>query len=268
MLNILFSIGVFAGVLLSLEIGRFIGLRRNAQDPAGTAAVDSVVFAVLGLLVAFTFTASASRFDERRRLIIEQANAVGTAWLRVDLLPQADRAPVRALMKRWVEHSLVASQSPSGDSQTAALNEALALQSDIWNLVIASYERDPRLPVATHLLPALNSWFDLSTLRLELRRLRVPLLVMATLIGLSFTASVLVGFEISRKPRRSIVHLLLFAGTIAFSLFVIVDLSDPREGLIQMSETDQVMHDLLRSFDAPGTRPAVYSPIGQTPPAG
>jgi hypothetical protein len=84
------AIGLFLGMLLLQEIGRRIRLRRLARDPdqaeAGFGVVEGAVFGLMGLLIAFTFSGAASRFDTRRQLVVEEANAIGTAYLRLDLL--------------------------------------------------------------------------------------------------------------------------------------------------------------------------------------
>ena len=79
---VLTAAGLFTGVLLFLELGRRIGLRRLRQDGdgAGAGAVEGAVFALLGLLIAFTFSGAAGRFEDRRTLIVDEANAVGTAY--------------------------------------------------------------------------------------------------------------------------------------------------------------------------------------------
>ena len=87
----LFAVTLFFGILLFLEVGRRIGIRRITNDTegarAGTGAVEGAVFGLLGLLIAFTFSGAASRFDTRRQLIVEETNVIGTAYLRLDLLP-------------------------------------------------------------------------------------------------------------------------------------------------------------------------------------
>src|SRR5262245_57741494 len=96
----LFAGGLFLGMLLLVEVGRRIGLRRIAVDingaREGLGVVDGAVFGLLGLLVAFTFSGAAARFDLRRDLIVQETNAIGTAYLRLDLLPPAAQPPLRA----------------------------------------------------------------------------------------------------------------------------------------------------------------------------
>ena len=85
-----FTFGLFLGMLLFLEIGRRIAVRRVREDTGaageGVGAVDGAVFALLGLLIAFTFSGASSRFDTRRQLIVEETNDIGIAYLRLDLL--------------------------------------------------------------------------------------------------------------------------------------------------------------------------------------
>jgi len=87
----LLAVGLFLGMLILAEVGRRIGMRRLAQDPegaeAGVGVVDGAVIALVGLLIAFTFSGAAARFDTRRQLIVEETNDIGTAYLRLDMLP-------------------------------------------------------------------------------------------------------------------------------------------------------------------------------------
>jgi hypothetical protein len=104
--SVIISIVLFFGLLGGLRVGGM--LRRGVvaeQEGAGSAAADGVVFAVLGLLIAFTFTTSASKFDERRRLIVQQVNALGTAHLRLDVLAPEDRSANRARLADWLDPS-------------------------------------------------------------------------------------------------------------------------------------------------------------------
>ena len=104
------SLSLFFGVLLCLEVGRRIGIWRSAHAAEGTAAegrvVEGVVFGLLGLLMAFTFSGAAARFDTRRQLIVGETNAIGTAYLRLDLLPTAAQPAFRARFRQYVEARL------------------------------------------------------------------------------------------------------------------------------------------------------------------
>ena len=102
----LFTLSLLLGMLLCLEVGRRIGLRRRAQAAEGTVpgngAIEGAVFALLGLLVAFSFSGAATRFDTRRQLIVEETNAIGTAYLRLDLLPTEVQPTLRARFRQYL----------------------------------------------------------------------------------------------------------------------------------------------------------------------
>ena len=102
--------GLFAGMLVLLETGRRLGLRRLARDSeaarAGFGVVGGAIFALMGLLIAFTFSGAASRFDTRRQLVVEEANAIGTAYLRLDLLPANAQSALRESFRQYVEARL------------------------------------------------------------------------------------------------------------------------------------------------------------------
>ena len=95
---------LFAGMLLLSEVGRRIAAARRARDPEGLTkgggAAEAGVFGLLGLLIAFTFSGAAARFEDRRHLISDEANAIGTAYLRVDLLPGETQPPIRDLFRK------------------------------------------------------------------------------------------------------------------------------------------------------------------------
>jgi hypothetical protein len=99
----LIAIALFLGILLLLDIGRRIGVRRLTDGPegarVGTGTIEGAVFALLGLLIAFTFSGAGSRFDDRRALIVEETNYIGTAYLRLDLLPASAQPALRDLFR-------------------------------------------------------------------------------------------------------------------------------------------------------------------------
>src|SRR5215203_5848489 len=106
--------GMLAGTFCMLEVGRRVGRRRMERDPesakASTGAIDGAIFGLLGLLIAFTFSGAAARFDERRGMIVEEANGIGTAWLRLDLLPSAAQVPLRDRFRQYLDARLSAFQ--------------------------------------------------------------------------------------------------------------------------------------------------------------
>ena len=104
----LFAGSLFVGMLLVLELGRRLGSRRLQSESArgGFGAVEGAIFALFGLLVAFTFSGAASRFDSRRALVADEANAIGTAYLRLDLLASGDQSDLREMFRGYLDSRL------------------------------------------------------------------------------------------------------------------------------------------------------------------
>src|SRR5262245_671381 len=107
-------IGLLAGMFFLLEFGRRFGELRLAKDgeaaKAALGAVDGAVFGLMGLMAAFTFSGAASRFDARRTMVIQEANCIGTAWLRIDLLITAAQPPLREKFRSYSAARLAAFQ--------------------------------------------------------------------------------------------------------------------------------------------------------------
>ena len=150
--GLVFAAGLFVGMLVLLEAGRGVGTRRMAQDPEGArrglGVIEGAVFSLLGLLIAFTFSGAATRFDARRQLVIQEANDIGTAWLRLDLLPPAAAAGLRDSFRRYLDSRIETYRKlPDIAAAEAEFARSIKLQGDIWAGAVAaavSPERSPR----------------------------------------------------------------------------------------------------------------------------
>ncbi|TCO81768.1 uncharacterized protein DUF4239 [Plasticicumulans lactativorans] len=246
--------GVLLGMLVCLEVGRRLGRVRLAHDPDGLAqgvgTAEGAVFGLLGLLIAFTFSGAATRFEERRHLITQETNAIGTAYLRLDLLPGDAQADLRALFRRYVELRAAVFRSAADQAATQAkLTESAALQNAIWGQAMAACRRpDTPAPAAILLLPALNEMFDITTTRWAATRNHPPIPIFVLLAGLSCIAALLVGYDMAASRKRSLLHSLAFATILSLSLYVILDLEFPRLGMIRIDAADQLLLDMLEGM--------------------
>jgi hypothetical protein len=258
----LFVVGLFLGMLLMLEIGRRLGLRRIARDPeaeqTGFAAIEGAVFGLLGLLIAFTFSGAAARFEARRQLIVEEANAIGTAYSRLDLLPSAAQPPLRDLFRQYADSRLeVYRLLPDAEAAMAELARSTTLQAEIWKQSVAACRAQNQSSTTMLLVPALNSMMDITTTRTMAARTHPPLVIFAMLAVLALVSSLLAGHGMAGSKRRSWLHLLGFAVILALTVYVIIDIEYPRRGLIRIDSFDQVLRDVRQSMngDIPGRAP-------------
>lgn len=240
--------------LLASELGRRLGVARIARNPdgleKGIGAAEAAVFGLLGLLLAFSFSGAASRFEDRRHLVTTEANAIGTAYLRLDLLSPDAQPEMKALFRRYVDARLDTYRNPADMAATSAsLAADEALQVEIWKRAVAETTR-PGMPTppAMLLLPALNEMIDITTTRLMATRNHPPLVVFIMLAAVAFVGALLVGYGTSVNQQRTWLHTLVFAVILSITTYVIIDLEFPRLGLIRVDAADQVLRDLRASM--------------------
>lgn len=246
--------GLFAGILVFSEIGRRFGVAKRASDPDGLGtgfdAAEAAVFALLGLMIAFTFAGAASKFEARRHLITDEANAIGTAYLRIDLLPRDAQPELRELFRRYTELRATVYQAlPDMNETQARLDAGAALQGDIWSKALAACQRPETPGQATMLMvPALNEMFDITTTRVMATRNHPPLIIFLLLGGLSLVSAMLFGYDTSANKNRSWFYSMVFAAIMSLTIYVIVDLEFPRVGVIRVDAADQVLVELRDSM--------------------
>jgi hypothetical protein len=250
---VLFTAGLFLGMLVLLEVGRRIGSRRAASDPAhataGLGAVDGAVFGLMGLLVAFTFSGAATRFDARRQLIVEEANDIGTAYLRLDLLPPSAQPALRESFKRYVDSRLAVYRKMTDRAAALdALADSAWLQREIWNQGVTACQAAESPATTTLVLSALNAMIDITTTRTMATQMHPPSIVFVMLFGLALASSLLAGYGMAVGRARSWLHMIGFAMVMALAVYVILDLEFPRLGLIRVDAFDQLLVDLRQSM--------------------
>ncbi len=131
-----FAVALFFGMLIFLEIGRRIGLRKKEPDSepvrSAKAIVEGSFYGLFSLLVAFSFAGATSRYDERRKLIVEEANDIGTATLRVDLLPASEQSAMRDLFRQYTRTRIAVYQKmPDIDAARSELARGSEIQSQL-----------------------------------------------------------------------------------------------------------------------------------------
>ncbi len=246
-------IGLFAGILASLEIGFRIGREKSQKNPdwafEGTGAMEAAIFSLLGLLLAFSFSGATARFDARRQLIVQEANAISTAYQRLDLLPAADQPAMRQLFREYLEARLQGFQKildrPAADQDFA---RAAQIEQRIWSQAVAAGLSDPSHDVSRLLLPALNQMNDVASQRAIALESYMPELIFWLLVCVTLMSAVLAGHAMARRERRSWLHMVLFSVIISLTISVMFDFNYPRYGLIRVDAADKVLLHLRDSM--------------------
>lgn len=244
--------GLFAAMLLIQEAGRRLGLRDQHQAGGKTShgAVEGAVFALLGLFLAFSFSGAGGRFENRRQLIVQEVNAIGTAWLRIDVLPEQAQAEARDLFRQYLDARLDTYRLvPDMPAVMKAHAHAIGLQQRIWAMANAAARTSGQMQVYTVMLPALNQMFDLTTTRTAAAEFHPPRLVFGMIGLLALIGALFAGYAQAGSTRVSLIHRFGFAAVLAISLYVIVDLEYPRLGLIRVDAADRLLVDLRQSMN-------------------
>jgi hypothetical protein len=233
--------------LLSVELGYRLAryLQRDSQMEKETPVGGMVgaTLALLALMLAFTFGLAGSRFEDRRQVVLSEANAIGTAYLRAGLLPEPMRTETQSLFREYLDVRL---DAVNPDKLSYAITKSEELQNRLWAQAVAVSEKD-RSPIAALFIQSLNEVIDLHAVRmLAALRSRVPAVIWIVLFLLSFLSMAMMGYhEALTNSRRSIAILALILG-FSSVLFLIVDLDRPRQGTLQVSQ--QAMIDLRNSM--------------------
>ncbi len=227
-----------------------IGYRTRQKNPlAGEnlGPVEGSLFALLGLLLAFTFGMAGSRYDTRRSVMIEEVNDIGTAVLRADMYDDSSRTAFRKDFKKYIEARVA-----YYDINDAKMNAAKVLASQyadsLWARA-ASLSKNPKYLAATNqMIPALNAMIDITTVREASMRTKVPDIILLLLFVISISCSCLAGFEIPVSKRINWITVAGFALLTVLVIYVIMDLDQPRRGFINLDANQQLMKDLLQAF--------------------
>jgi hypothetical protein len=245
---------LFLGMMAMQIAGHHYGTRRIARVPLasseGTAAVEAVLFAMLGLLLAFTFSGAQTRLDARRALIVAEANAIGTAYLRLDLLPAQAQPRLRDDFRRYVDSRMTFYRELLNLHVARAERRYSAqLQEQIWNDALAAADASRDYRATLLVVPALNEMFDITISRDAALRTHLPLAIFVLLLVLAFACAFFAGIGMSkRKEDPSRLHIFMFAAAMAVTAYVILNVEFPRAGFVPLDSLDQLLRDIRSSM--------------------
>jgi hypothetical protein len=236
------AIVVFA---LALEFGFRMGALRqaNADEPDKTHAntLHGAVLGLLALLLGFTFAMAVSRYENRKTLMVDQANAIGTALLRGGLLPQPHADRTAKLLREYIETRFRYNESLRGSRGVVeAETRAARLENELWAISRGVLAEDPRSQPGSLFAQALNDMFDIREKRRFALDDRVPMAVTAMLFIVSMVAIGLVAYSCGLSGRRRAKANFTFVSLIALVLVIILDIDSPRVGFVKADQDSLV----------------------------
>lgn len=240
----------FLTVLLALagvEAGRWLAGRVKARGTEPEGPVGASVGATLGLLafiLALTFSMAASRFDARKQMVIQDANAIGTTYLRASLLPEPVASQSRADLRKYVDVRL--GTVADSEALSAVITSSEQLQSELWKRATAIANAQPTLTTTPLFVQALNEMIDVHGMRVAAVRSRIPVAIWGSLLLTTALGMMAMGYQVGLSGSRRSPAVVCLAIAFAGVIMLIVDLDRPQEGFLRVNQ--QSMLDLQESM--------------------
>jgi hypothetical protein len=247
----LFVFGLFAGLVAACQVGFWIGRRTaSSQDPvtiSHTVSWQGAVLALAGLLIGFTFAMAMARYETRREIILAEANAIGTTYLRTRLLEGAAGEELRTLVGRYVDARIAVFDAGTDWARVEERERTSAgLEQQIWSRVEAAGRADPRSVMAGLLVQSTNEMFDLAGTRRAARGNPVPPTVFVVLILVAAVGMASIGYTCGLAGKRLSFGMIVMPLLVAGVIVLVFDIGNPRRGIVRVS--DQTMIRLRQSL--------------------
>ncbi|MFN0197217.1 MAG: hypothetical protein ACKVT0_10765 [Planctomycetaceae bacterium] len=237
-------------VLLVIEGGyRLAVYRKRESDEGIDAPIGSVIGGTLGLLaflLAFTFGMTASRFETRRDLLLDEVNAIGTCYLRAGMVPDPERVEIRRRLREYVHLRADVLKQPQNLPQVLARSDVL--QDELWSQALLVAKKDSSSEMHALFVSSLNEVIDLHTKRVVVAHYRIPTVIWLALYIVSIFSMAAVGYQFGRAGKRDIAISLFLALSFSIVIGMIADLDRIHEGNLQVSQ--QPMIELDRKLEA------------------
>jgi hypothetical protein len=245
---VVLAVSLFVALVVCQEIGYRLGRMRSKTIPdafEGFDAVEGAVFGLFALLLSLSFFGAASRLDARRQLIVTEANAIASAYMRLDLLPSAAQPEVRHLFRQYVDERVRISEMSNEAATLSATHNEARLQREIWSHAISATKEGA--PGAALIIPAVNQMFEIAGAKAIAVQTHLPLLVFDFLVFTALVSGLVAGFGMARG-RRNWLSVIAFASVAAATLYVMIDMEYPRAGLIRIGAADLALTNLRDSI--------------------
>jgi hypothetical protein len=236
MTELLVVLSLIAGVFAAHEIGFRLGSLTGSSDERfdrQVGLIQASTGALVAFLVGFAFSGAASRFIDRADIIVKEANALGTAYLRADVIAEPQRSELKAALKEYAGDRIKLLSHDQRDQIVPLLAKVGGLHERICRSAIKGTQDNA--PLMAVVLPPINELIDLHSMHLAMARRHLPIPIMAVLLGTAAIGFGLMGFGNGRAGRRFSVIDSVYGVVLAIALWMTIDLDYPGMGVIRVS---------------------------------
>jgi len=236
MTELLVALGLIAGVVAAHEVGFRLGsLIRSADEKFDrqVGLVRASTAALVAFLIGFAFSGAASRFIDRMDIIVKEANALGTAYLRADAIAEPHRSELKAALREYTADRVTLLSREGRDQIEPLLAKVSGLHERMWRSALAATQDNA--PLMAVVLPPINEVIDLHSTHLAMARRHLPIPIMTVLLGTAAISLGMIGFGNGRVGRRFSVLDSVYGVVLAVALWMTIDLDYPGIGIIEVS---------------------------------
>jgi len=228
---------VFFLSLIAQWLAAYLGdlLRNKKQqlredERADFDTVQTAALTLLALIISFSFAMAVTRYDQRKNYEEAEANAIGTEYLRLGLLPAADTEPARALLRKYLDLRILFYET-SRESELAQISaDTVSLQADLWAAVLHAANAQPT-PAVALVASGMNDVLNAQGYVQAAWWNRIPVAAWAMMGLIAISCNVMLGYG---ERRRASLLLLVLPIIVSISLFLIADIDSPRGGVIRV----------------------------------
>jgi hypothetical protein len=241
-------IGIFIFYLAGVRLGNYQKKNNPDAKAEGVGPLEGALLGLLALLLSFTFSMSASRYDTRRLLLIKEANDIGTVVLRSDMYPDSIHREFKKDLQQYLETRIAYYNAGSDEvKMSKALTDATIISDRIWQRATRLSKGSSATIPHSLMIPALNDMIDVVTSRDSARLARVPDPIFWLLIILTLLGSLIIGYSKKEKKNDWIV-LSIYSLMTVITIYTIIDLDRPRQGIIKTDTAHQKIIELRNLF--------------------
>lgn len=239
--SILF-IGIIIFNELGFKIGQYVQARKDSEVKTLTGSIQASILGLLALLLGFTFSMSMQRFDNRSMALIDEANAIGTAILRVQLLPEQFQPEAKSLFQEYLDLRVKIGRIDltEVEKRNSDNEKIINLQNQLWSLAVSAAEFDPRPVTTGAFINSLNEVIDSQGKRNALLQMQVPEIVLILLFFVFISSGGIMGYSAGLSGKRILAPIVLVSLLLTLIVFIIIDLDRPKRGVITVNQSAMV----------------------------
>jgi hypothetical protein len=246
LIELAIALGLLGSMWFSMEVGRRIGIRAKlgGTEVAQLGTMQGAILGILALLLGLSFSGATTRFVERQDVLVREANSIGTAYLRADLLGSPWRESIKNHLRDYTAARIELFDSVRREEAMMINARLQGLHAEMWSIALEGVAENQGITNAV--LPPLNDVIDLLATRNASARRHLPSLVVGLLFASALAAMGTVGYGLGLTKNRHRFAAATLCLLVSVSLWTTIDLDFPSVGLIQIN--DAPLLELHASF--------------------